>query len=39
MVISPDTHSFVTVHRIVPAAFCMLELVDVTCHLSHARVD
>ena len=39
MVISPDTHSFVTVPRIVSAALCMLELVDVTCHLSNARVD
>ncbi len=37
MVISPDTHTLVIL-RIVPAAFCMLELVDVIC-LTHAWIE
>jgi len=38
MVISPDTHFPVILPRIVPAAFCMLELVDVIC-LIHAWIE
>ena len=39
MIISSDTHPLVTLPRIVSAAFCMLELVDVICHCPHPRVE
>lgn len=39
--VSRIIHSLVTLPRIVPAAFCMLELVDVTCHfcLKHVWIE
>jgi hypothetical protein len=38
IVIGPDTHTAVILPCIVPAAFCMLELVDVIC-LTHGWIE
>jgi hypothetical protein len=38
MAVSTDTHPLVALPRIVHAAFCMLELVDVIC-LPHTWIE